>query len=214
MRKRWLEAIARVAVVLLLCLGETAKAAESPEDIFWQSVRKSDVMEEYRLYVEQYPKGKHIAEAWRQIGRLEAQTEARRQVDEDPRKTEREAQSAEQHAWEKAENTKTLEAYRYFLNNYPRGRYAKQATEKAKQLETTWSDNDGLGYGYTCAANSECRSYLVCVNNRCGLGASPKQRGDSQWSSNGLGYGYSCTGDSECRSDLRCVSGRCGLSSK
>jgi hypothetical protein len=49
----------------------TASAADTPEDVFWQSVSKTDLAEEYRLYLEQFPKGKYVAEAWRRIGRLE-----------------------------------------------------------------------------------------------------------------------------------------------
>lgn len=50
----------------------TAYAAESPEDVFWNSVKKSDVLEEYRIYAEQYPRGKYIGEAWRRVGAIEA----------------------------------------------------------------------------------------------------------------------------------------------
>lgn len=57
-----------------------AYAADTPEDVFWRSVSKSDVVEEYRLYIEQYPNGKFVTEAWRRIGRGEARQdeEARR----------------------------------------------------------------------------------------------------------------------------------------
>jgi formylglycine-generating enzyme required for sulfatase activity len=34
-------------------------------------VSKADVAEEYRLYVDQFPKGKYLSDAWRRIGALE-----------------------------------------------------------------------------------------------------------------------------------------------
>ena len=61
--------------LFILALGLfaiSAIAADTPEDIFWTSVTRSDVVEDYRLYVEQSPKGTYLGEAWRRIGRAEA----------------------------------------------------------------------------------------------------------------------------------------------
>ena len=69
-----------VLLALTLCLGGVAQGAESPEDIFWRSVRKSDLQEEYGLYIKQYPKGKHLAEAWRLIDALEAEQKSAQAV--------------------------------------------------------------------------------------------------------------------------------------
>ncbi len=63
-------------LLLIMALGLFALmaiAADTPEDGFWKSVKKSDVAEEYRLYVEQYPKGKYLGEAWRRIGQIEGE---------------------------------------------------------------------------------------------------------------------------------------------
>ncbi len=63
----------RICLIVVLSLTVlTANAADTPEDIFWKSVRKTDAVEEYRLYLEQYPKGRYIGEAWRRIGAIEA----------------------------------------------------------------------------------------------------------------------------------------------
>ena len=62
-----------VLLGLALCLGGVAQGADSPEDIFWKSVSKSNQADEYQLYIEQYPKGKHIWEARGLIKQLEAQ---------------------------------------------------------------------------------------------------------------------------------------------
>jgi hypothetical protein len=65
--------IKRISLILALGLFYIAgNAADTPEDGFWKSVSKSDVVEEYRLYIEQFPKGKYLGEAWRRVGRLEA----------------------------------------------------------------------------------------------------------------------------------------------
>ena len=79
MKLRQSRVIATVLLMLCICLGAVSYGADSPEEIFWKSVRKSDVVEEYKLYVDQYPKGKYSSEAWRQIGRLEAKAEAEAQ---------------------------------------------------------------------------------------------------------------------------------------
>jgi len=80
--------IAAALLTLGLCLGGVAQGADSPEEVFWQSVKKSDVVEEYRIYVEQYPKGKYLGEAWKRIGRLEGEAEAKRQAEEAARREE------------------------------------------------------------------------------------------------------------------------------
>jgi hypothetical protein len=66
------KAFATVLLVFGLCLVGVAYAADTPEDIFWQSVRKSNLAEEYRLYTEQYPRGKYLEDARRRIATLEA----------------------------------------------------------------------------------------------------------------------------------------------
>ncbi len=66
----------RISLILALSLMVLAAyASDTPEDVFWNSVSKSDVIEEYRLYIEQYPKGKYVAEAGRRIGQWEAKQE-------------------------------------------------------------------------------------------------------------------------------------------
>ncbi len=63
-------------ILLILSLGLFSlitNAADTPEEGFWKSVTRSDLVEEYRLYVEQYPKGKYLGKAWRRIGQLETE---------------------------------------------------------------------------------------------------------------------------------------------
>lgn len=57
-------------VFVLSLFALTATAAVSPEDVFWNSVSKTDVVEEYRLYLEQFPKGRYVPEARLRIEKL------------------------------------------------------------------------------------------------------------------------------------------------
>jgi formylglycine-generating enzyme required for sulfatase activity len=82
MSNPWTKGIATALLAFGLCLCGVAHAADTPEDIFWKSVKKTDVAEEYRLYIEQYPKGKYLVEARQRIGQLEAQIENKRRRDE------------------------------------------------------------------------------------------------------------------------------------
>jgi hypothetical protein len=59
-----------VIVVAFFCLNSTF-GADSTEDIFWESVKKSDTVVEYKLYVEKYPKGKYANEAHLRITMLQ-----------------------------------------------------------------------------------------------------------------------------------------------
>jgi len=68
-------------IVALSRFALTAITADTPEDVFWKSVQKTDVLEEYRLYVEQYPKGKYLSDALRRIGALEAGATAKPSTD-------------------------------------------------------------------------------------------------------------------------------------
>jgi formylglycine-generating enzyme required for sulfatase activity len=61
-------------IALNLCLTGVAHGADSPEDVFWKSVRKANLADEYQLYIEQYPKGKHVWEAKGLIKQLEVRT--------------------------------------------------------------------------------------------------------------------------------------------
>ena len=67
--------------VFCLCLSGLVQAADTPEDIFWRSVSKSNLAEEYRLYADQYPKGKHVTEAKRRIGLLDSPAETKNDAD-------------------------------------------------------------------------------------------------------------------------------------
>ena len=58
------------------------------EDAFWKSVRKGNVVEEYEIYLQQYPKGKYVAEARRRIGQLAAPGVAKPAAGDQPQRVE------------------------------------------------------------------------------------------------------------------------------
>lgn len=64
--------VLRAMMLGMFLVYAQAQAAQSAEDVFWQSVQKSDVLDEYRIYTQQFPNGKYQKEAWRRIGQLEA----------------------------------------------------------------------------------------------------------------------------------------------
>jgi len=50
------------------CLTLLAGVAQANEEIFWKSVVSRNDPAEYRIYLEQYPKGKYVGEARRRLG--------------------------------------------------------------------------------------------------------------------------------------------------
>ena len=88
--KQWRRLNCLVGMVIVLLAGPVR--ADEAEEVFWRSVKKTDALDEYRLYVEQYPRGKYTGEAWRRIGQKEeaeksalagrrAEEEARREAE-------------------------------------------------------------------------------------------------------------------------------------
>ncbi len=52
---------------MILCLVVVFAYAADAEDVFWESVVKGNVQEEYGLYLKQYPNGRYASEARRNI---------------------------------------------------------------------------------------------------------------------------------------------------
>jgi hypothetical protein len=69
-----------ILAAVLAILGELpATFAADAEDAFWRSVVKGNVVEEYEIYLQQYPKGRYIVEAKQLVDKL---IENRRLLDE------------------------------------------------------------------------------------------------------------------------------------
>ena len=88
----------------ILCLITTFAYAGDAEDVFWESVVKANVQEEYELYLKQYPKGRYagaarlIVEGMREKARAQqeakkqkqAQAEAAKRAEEEAKRREEE----------------------------------------------------------------------------------------------------------------------------
>ncbi len=68
-----------LTLVLGLC-AFIAIAADTSEDVFWKSVRKANVLDEYEIYVKQYPNGRYVADARTQVRALK-EIDATRELD-------------------------------------------------------------------------------------------------------------------------------------
>ena len=76
---KWLILVAGLAI-----FGELpATFAADSEDAFWKSVTKGNVVEEYEIYLKQYPKGRHAGEARRRIAQLEGSAIAKQQAEKE-----------------------------------------------------------------------------------------------------------------------------------
>jgi formylglycine-generating enzyme required for sulfatase activity len=127
-----------------------ANATDTPEDIFWQSVRNSDLVEEYHLYVEQYPKGKYLSDAWRRISQFEVAKKpalARKDADRGPQ-------------WAEADNGSDInwnEATRYCVNKGSDWRLPTSAELQASYQSGHSTPCSPVSGQFTCKAASGSR---------------------------------------------------------
>jgi len=178
-------------VVLGLSFGTITRAADSPEAIFWNSVRKADVMEEYRLYTEQFPNGKFTREAWRRIGQLEAEAEAKRQFKDDIHQT-KEAPSS----------------LGLSTSKEPSGFVA--CTTDGQCSSGLYCINgrckDQLQLGERCERSTECAGLQSqCLGGVCS-GNGPSQSRPARVQPSSL---TGCVSDGQCGSGLYCIQGKC-----
>jgi hypothetical protein len=183
----------RICFALALCLyALTASAADTPEDIFWKSVSKTDLMEEYLLYTKQYPKGKYAGEAWRRIGQLEAKMDNKGQVKTDLDRTESNAEFQKQ-----SSRSPSLTPNACASDGQCRsGLYCIQG-KCTVQVES----------GGRCERNTECAGLTTrCIEGICGAGYGSYQ---SQLPSNQSHSVGVCTSDGQCSTGLYCIQGEC-----
>jgi hypothetical protein len=78
------QSMRRFFCAAILCLITAFAYAADSEDVFWQSVVKGNVQEEYELYLNQYPKGRYVKEARRIIDGIREEA-ARREKEQQKR---------------------------------------------------------------------------------------------------------------------------------
>jgi hypothetical protein len=86
----------RLGSTLLQCFLATCLAGCTSEAKKWETVRQTDVIQEYEAFVQKYPDGEHVAEARERLAAL-----------------------MESRDWRKAETEDSVEALRSFLQAYP-----------------------------------------------------------------------------------------------
>ncbi len=111
-------------LLLILTIGlftVISNAADTPEDGFWKSVKKGAAIEEYRAYLESFPKGKYVGQARAAIEAMEAA-----RTPPDP---------AEATFWADVKASKQKAFYVAYLEQFPRGRHVADAKSAIAQLE-------------------------------------------------------------------------------
>jgi hypothetical protein len=107
--------------------------ANNPEHDLWEEIKKDNELDDYKAYLDQYPKGTYSALAKIRIKKLESEAAV-------------EQSKKDQEAWNSAKDTETENSYQSYLDNYPHGNYAALAQSRIKKLhdestEQTDSDN-------------------------------------------------------------------------
>lgn len=110
-------------------LDEEARArqaeAERRERIYWRDTGSGQDEAGMRAYLQRYPQGIFAAVAVQRLQEIDAQRRA---------EEERRARRQESNMWEDAQRIDTEEAYRAYLQAYPRGEYARQARQRIEEL--------------------------------------------------------------------------------
>lgn len=96
------------------------------EEVMWRGLGASPTLQELQTFLAEFPKGKHAGEAATRCDTLAtAAAEAAAAEDRERRETE---------AWAKASSENTIEAYKAFLAEWPRGERANSADRQLGAL--------------------------------------------------------------------------------
>lgn len=120
---RTMRKLSSLMLIAILALGApliayASKDANSENDL-WTEVQRGNSVDDYQVYLAEYPKGKYAALAKSRIKRLQTdQTVREEEVD-----------------WERALDTATKAAIQDYLVKYPHGRYVKQARVKVEEYQ-------------------------------------------------------------------------------
>ena len=92
------------------------------ESALWSEVQKGNSVDDYEVYLAQYPNGKYVALAKSRLAKLKEQAASEQAL-------------RDQAAWDSASATATEASYQNYLNNYPKGRYAVLAQARITKLK-------------------------------------------------------------------------------
>lgn len=93
-----------------------------PDGALWAEAEKGDSLEDYRVYLDTYPKGKYVPFAKAHIKKLKDSAQAR-------------VEQQEQRAWTTAQQDKSVASYALYLKDYPKGRYAGLAKARVEKIK-------------------------------------------------------------------------------
>jgi hypothetical protein len=96
--------------------------ATDPESALWNEVKSTNLLDDYQIYLAQYPKGKYVALANSRISKIKEAA-----ANEDARK--------EQQVWAAVEQSGGEADYQRYLNDYPQGGFAGLAQIKIRKIQ-------------------------------------------------------------------------------
>ena len=96
-------------------------APDDPDASLWKAVESGNSADDYKAYLQQYPKGKYAVLAKQRLQKFQDQAAA-------------EARATEDAVWQAAEGGGTEAGYQSYLTSYPRGRYAVLAAPRMAKL--------------------------------------------------------------------------------
>ncbi len=174
-------------ILFIFALGlfaMTAFAAETPEDVFWKSVRKANVLDEYEIYVKQYPNGRYVADAQAQVKSLK-EIDAARELDRLQPDWRIISKSSEFNEWkqslsesERSELESTWNP-RFISERIDKFKNRKQADELAVEIGKVIDVNEQYGFlvaSVTRQVKVNSRVYID-MNGKRLLGRAEKQSG-------------------------------------
>lgn len=130
-----------VLALTIQLLAIPSFGADSPDDVFWNSVRNADDVVELRAYLDAFPTGKYVESAKQRIELLTVRSgieeEKRRQSAETIKKAEEDRfrVKVEEYDWKALVSGATSsETVRRFLRRYPASRHAESAQNKLDEL--------------------------------------------------------------------------------
>jgi uncharacterized caspase-like protein len=95
---------------------------DDPDTALWNAVQAGNSVDDYRVYMQQYPKGKYVALARQRLQKLQDEQAAIELA-------------ADEAAWKAAEASGNEAAYQGYLVAYPRGRYAALVAPRIAKLK-------------------------------------------------------------------------------
>jgi hypothetical protein len=168
-------------VVLVAVFSVMAYGADSPEDVFWRSVSKVDLVEEYEIYIKQFPKGRYVIEAQQRLKKLheleQLREESRRQKDRGEMALDAIRRKAEAGANARRSLANRSELGAYCASNLDcrenlicwRSRCdtsseSGNAVENGEPFVFQSEANERGGY---CRNNADCTGGLICWKSTC-----------------------------------------------